>query len=369
MAPSRGPFKPPKVTSSIEFEAMLENMTESSSDDDEDISLHSTPKPGDSLSPRTTEAVFSHLLQEQDDEASSSAAFSPPDHGSIPLESRAAYFMAPEIMANAPYAPAADVWSFGGVVLQMATGHFPGSRRTTRPAKIERIAKESDAPRPARSRSAPGGQDKQPNPYRRAKSDAAKAEKHRSRNPYAKKRAPGAIRVDGADEAKRAEPSPYGRSSASDAASVATTLGTLDATLKGARPPPSRPLDELAPSTPSTLATPSPVDDGSSRRAVFKMPSVAEDDGRDGPARPRLPRYQRRPLPRTAPPVPYRGDDAAAAPKATAPPPAEPPAAARPPPATGTAAAAGQRRRRFLGDARPADPGAPPPSSRSLDGH
>ncbi|KAH8059419.1 MAP kinase kinase kinase [Aureococcus anophagefferens] len=87
MAPSRGPFKPPKVTSSIEFEAMLENMTESSSDDDEDISLHSTPKPGDSLSPRTTEAVFSHLLQEQDDEASSSAAFSPPDHGSIPLES------------------------------------------------------------------------------------------------------------------------------------------------------------------------------------------------------------------------------------------------------------------------------------------
>ncbi|KAH8066850.1 MAP kinase kinase kinase [Aureococcus anophagefferens] len=56
MAPSRGPFKPPKVTSSIEFEAMLENMTESSSDDDEDISLHSTPKPGDSLSPRTAEA-------------------------------------------------------------------------------------------------------------------------------------------------------------------------------------------------------------------------------------------------------------------------------------------------------------------------
>ena len=87
MAPSRGPFKPPKVTSSIEFEAMLENMTESSSDDDEDISLHSTPKPGDSLSPRTTEAVFSHLLQEQDDEASSSAAFSPPDRDSIPLES------------------------------------------------------------------------------------------------------------------------------------------------------------------------------------------------------------------------------------------------------------------------------------------
>ena len=87
MAPSRGPFKPPKVTSSIEFEAMLENMTESSSDDDEDISLHSA-KPGDSLSPRTTEAVFSHLLQEQDDEASSSAAFSPPDRDSIgPLES------------------------------------------------------------------------------------------------------------------------------------------------------------------------------------------------------------------------------------------------------------------------------------------
>ena len=154
-------------------------------------------------------------------------------------------------------------------------------------AKIERIAKESDAPRPARSRSAPNGQEKQPNPYRRAKSDAAKNEKHRSRNPYArKKKAPGAIRVDGADEAKRAEPSPYGRSSASDAASVATTPDALDATLKGAAAAAVKAaLDELAPSTPSTLATPSPVDDGSSRRAVFKMPAwqktTAETDRHD----------------------------------------------------------------------------------------
>lgn len=264
-------------------------------------------------------------------------------------------------------------------------------------AKIERIAKESDAPRPARSRSAPNGQEKQPNPYRRAKSDAAKNEKHRSRNPYArKKKAPGAIRVDGADEAKRAEPSPYGRSSASDAASVATTPDALDATLKGAAAAAVKAaLDELAPSTPSTLATPSPVDDGSSRRAVFKMPAwqktTAETDRHDtvylapraSPARPR-----------TAPPVPYRGDDAAAAPKANNTPPAEPPAAARPPPATGTASARpgsavgalyfaqflkNKSKRpdsreaptssRSLGDARPAEPGAPPPSSRSLDGH
>ncbi|EGB06488.1 hypothetical protein AURANDRAFT_3365, partial [Aureococcus anophagefferens] len=43
----------------------------------------------------------------------------------VSVQAGTPYFMAPEIMANAPYAPAADVWSFGGVVLQMATGHFP----------------------------------------------------------------------------------------------------------------------------------------------------------------------------------------------------------------------------------------------------
>ena len=76
----------PKVTSSIEFEAMLENMTESSSD--EEISLHSTgDKANNSLSPRTTEAVFSQLLEQQEDEESSSAAFSPPEATAVGLGS------------------------------------------------------------------------------------------------------------------------------------------------------------------------------------------------------------------------------------------------------------------------------------------
>ncbi|KAK7234285.1 hypothetical protein SO694_0020706 [Aureococcus anophagefferens] len=146
MAPSRGPFKPPKVTSSIEFEAMLENMTESSSDDDEDISLHSTPKPGDSLSPGRRRPCSSHLLQEQDDEASSSAAFSPPDHGSIPLESS---LESPRELAlrDGPAAPAAararaSVASSGrpgGSLLEAAaaasprpSSASPGARRATR---------------------------------------------------------------------------------------------------------------------------------------------------------------------------------------------------------------------------------------------
>ncbi|KAH8059420.1 MAP kinase kinase kinase [Aureococcus anophagefferens] len=335
--------------------------------------------------------------------------------------------MAPEIMANAPYAPAADVWSFGGVVLQMATGHFPWlevKRASTadlfasaelhdflgaifdrdadrRPAaaallrhafleepddadelnssfteleahhevfaKIERIAKESDAPRPARSRRRP------------------------------------AIRVDGADEAKRAEPSPYGRSSASDAASVATTPDALDATLKGAAAAAVKAaLDELAPSTPSTLATPSPVDDASNRRAVFKMPAwqktTAETDRHDTVYL--APRVARAAADGAARALQRRRGRAAESPNAAAGRAARGRAAAAGDGHGGRAA--GQRRRRApvckstsalyfaqflknkskrpdsreaptssrsLGDARPADPGAPPPSSRSLDGH
>ncbi|KAH8066849.1 MAP kinase kinase kinase [Aureococcus anophagefferens] len=322
--------------------------------------------------------------------------------------------MAPEIMANAPYAPAADVWSFGGVVLQMATGHFPWLevKRTSTADLFAYVTTHNVAPacpthfsaelhdflgaifdrdadrRPAAAALLRHAFLEEPDDADELNSSFTEQEKGDSTSLQPKK-APGAIRVDGADEAKRAEPSPYGRSSASDAASVATTPDALGATLKARRGRQGRPR-RLAPSTPSTLATPSPVDDGSSRRAVFKMPAWRRRRPRRTGTTRCASRRASPARPRTAPPVPYRGDDAAAPPAQT-PPPAEPPAAARPPPATGTAAAGSAvgalyfarsqeqveaarfeeapTSSRSLGDARPADPGAPPPSSRSLDGH